>query len=633
VLLLFFYTPQNLHERHGTVDPADLVPLAYHLLLSNPTQLSKLRSKLSHIILDEYQDISVAQHTLIRLVVRGVLDELNGGSKLKLRIPPVLARRQKRESTTDSSFVEVPSLFCAGDTEQSIYGFRGAAPQLSVDGFRNDFPQGIVAHLDKSFRLSRDIWSTVSMLISDDGRQARTKTFRKSPVGLSKVRATLFEALSHSTPEHEVESLKDFLAEELPDEMTGSIHVQGVWDCREEAKHIAMMIRRRAKERTERLSNAWKTSFKGTKASKITDPFEVAIIVRAGNQLDLIKEALENAGLRYADVDGSVKEPIKRLPIFQMKPVVLITMHGSKGEEFDDIYLPGWTEGVFPHPSAVSSNRIDEERRLAYVAISRARDRVHITHAFVRRVLHTGKNLGQKMVTMQVRPSRFLYELVPNGAYTTHDKIDNSDAVEQLEDQKHLPSITWDRSRGSKGGFAGTNLPEYFTKSYDTPLGFTPPEYLDQELLIMERQLELVKNIHNNRHGRAKVPKKLNPNSTTQSSPIILTPTNTTGHEFEQVLDAVNEILAGKHGSCTKHRKTFLSLLKNHFSLSRGKITLFPFTAGLKSTMPTLNRTKVAEIFAEAPLANLSTRPLSQSTALELGLFILFSLRDHVGAS
>lgn len=590
--------------------------------------MSKLRSKLSHIILDEYQDISVAQHTLIRLVVRGVLDELKGGSKIKLHIPPVLARRQKRESIHDSSFVEVPSLFCAGDMEQSIYGFRGAAPQLSVDGFRNDFPQGIVAHLDKSFRLSRDVWSTVSMLISDDGRQARTKTFQKSPVGLSKARSTLFNALSHSTSEHQLESLKDFLTEELSDAMTGSIHVQGVWDCREEAKHIAMMIRRRAKDRTERLSNAWKISFKGKRAAKIADPSEVAIIVRAGNQLDLIKEALGNAGLTYVDVDGSVREPIKRVRIFQMKPVVLITMHGSKGEEFDDIYLPGWTEGVFPHPSAVSSNRIDEERRLAYVAISRARDRVHITHAFVRRVLHTGKNLGQKMVTMQVRPSRFLYELVPNGAYSTNNKIDNSDVLQHLENEKQLPTITWDRSRGSKGGFAGTNLPEHFIKSYDTPRGFTPPEYLDQELLIMERQLELVKNLNNNRDGRAKVTSKRNPLSRTQSSPINLTATNVTGHELEQVLDAVNEILAGKHGSCTKHRKSFLCLLKNNFRLSRGKITLFPFMAELKSTKSVLSRTTVTDLF-ETQWANLATRPLSQSTALELGLFLLFSLRDH----
>ena len=594
--------------------------------------MSKLRSKLSHIILDEYQDISVAQHSLVRLVVRGVLDELKVGSKIKLHIPPVLAQRQKRESSCDSSFVEVPSLFCAGDMEQSIYGFRGAAPQLSVDGFRNDFPQGIVAPLDKSFRLARDVWSTASMLISDDARQSHTKTFQKSPVGLSKARATLFEALSHSTSEHEVDSLKDFLAKELPDEMTGTIHVQGVWDCREEAKHIAMMIRRRAKDRSERISSAWKLSFKDRQASKIRDPSEVAIIVRAGNQLVLIKEALENAGLTYVDVDGLVKEPIKLVPNFQMKPVVLITMHGSKGEEFDDIYLPGWTEGVFPHASAVSSNRIDEERRLAYVAISRARDRVYITHAFVRRVLHTGKNLGQKLVTMQVRPSRFLYELVPNGAYSTNSEIDNSDAVEHSENEKHLPTITWDRSRGSKGGIAGTNLPEHFIESYKSPRGFTPPEYVDQELLIMKRQLELVKNMKNNLHSRTKVTTKLNPVSKSQSSLIILTPTNTTGHEFEQVLEAVNEILAGKHGSCTKHKKTFLSLLKNNFSLSRGKITLFPFTIELKATMPALNRTTVTTFYSEAPTTNLSTRPLSQSTALELGLFLLFSLRDNTDA-
>ena len=43
-----------------------------------------------------------------------------------------------------------------------------------------------------------------------------------------------------------------------------------------------------------------------------------------------------------------------------------MTMHRAKGSELDDVYIAGWSEGTFPHPDAVSSNLIHEERQLGY---------------------------------------------------------------------------------------------------------------------------------------------------------------------------------------------------------------------------------------------------------------------------
>ncbi len=85
--------------------------------------------------------------------------------------------------------------------------------------------------------------------------------------------------------------------------------------------------------------------------------------------------------------------------------VVLMTLHGAKGLEFDSVFLPGWEEGVFPHARAVAEGGqqgLEEERRLAYVGLTRARRRVLVTFAANRRIYSQWQSS---------LPSRFLDEL------------------------------------------------------------------------------------------------------------------------------------------------------------------------------------------------------------------------------
>lgn len=85
--------------------------------------------------------------------------------------------------------------------------------------------------------------------------------------------------------------------------------------------------------------------------------------------------------------------------------VTIMTMHAAKGLEFDHVFLPGWEEGVFPSQRALDEGglaSLEEERRLGYVAITRARRRCTILHAANRRIY------GQWTSSI---PSRFISEL------------------------------------------------------------------------------------------------------------------------------------------------------------------------------------------------------------------------------
>ena len=95
----------------------------------------------------------------------------------------------------------------------------------------------------------------------------------------------------------------------------------------------------------------------------------------------------------------------------------LMTLHSAKGLEFDTVFLPGWEEGLFPHQRSLDENGLaglEEERRLAYVGITRAKQRAYISFAANRRI-HA---LWQSSI-----PSRFVDELPKHHVEVTENAM------------------------------------------------------------------------------------------------------------------------------------------------------------------------------------------------------------------
>ena len=82
--------------------------------------------------------------------------------------------------------------------------------------------------------------------------------------------------------------------------------------------------------------------------------------------------------------------------------VTLMTLHNAKGLEFRAVFLIGMEEGVFPHSRSIEEQGLEEERRLCYVGLTRAQERLVLTHAAARSLW------GSRGYNM---PSRFLDEL------------------------------------------------------------------------------------------------------------------------------------------------------------------------------------------------------------------------------
>ena len=97
------------------------------------------------------------------------------------------------------------------------------------------------------------------------------------------------------------------------------------------------------------------------------------------------------------------KSPQKDTANTDKDRVNIMTMHGSKGLEFETVWLPDLNEGIIPTRSAVTEEQIEEERRMLYVAMTRAKKALIMSYI-------TGNKENRMLPTRFIRPIRDLWE-------------------------------------------------------------------------------------------------------------------------------------------------------------------------------------------------------------------------------
>lgn len=148
--------------------------------------------------------------------------------------------------------------------------------------------------------------------------------------------------------------------------------------------------------------------------------------------------------------------------------VTIMTMHAAKGLEFNYVFLPGWEEGVFPSQRALDEGglaSLEEERRLAYVGITRARRRCTVLHAANRRIY------GQWTSSI---PSRFIEELPPEAitqetTMTGGASLWRANWTEQEDPFAHVARDRPDRSSSRGPGWQRALSTGYETKQARVP--------------------------------------------------------------------------------------------------------------------------------------------------------------------
>lgn len=446
---------------HSLIDFDDMVIRTLGLLKSDPALLSFWQRRFTYCLVDEFQDISPAQYEVVRLISQG-------------------------------------NLYCVGDDDQSIYGFRGAAPD-NVQKFFRDYPDADRIVLDLNFRSPQDVVQASLRVIRVNENRIR-KNFRSAKDGQGQSDAVRLIACRDIADEYErvVTRLLQIRKEEGErawDECAvifrTHLGAQGLLRILKD-RGIPVtgekLVGKALEKKVLRMVLAWYTAASGAdrnprggarpelllagipwigdaelqsslelvrslspahsfaylrKSLHMEDCLlngrkdEEQLLIRvtferlahlaagaaaAGEFARLLKQRLlepEDGSGYFYRAEGPGGQSLKErgaerghLPEEEgpgnseslCGSVHVITMHASKGLEFNHVFLPDLNEGIVPMRRAESPEQIEEERRLFYVAMTRAKEELVLTWT-------------AGTVTSPRRPTRFLEPLIGKPDY------------------------------------------------------------------------------------------------------------------------------------------------------------------------------------------------------------------------
>src|SRR4051794_37913202 len=155
-----------------------------------------------------------------------------------------------------------------------------------------------------------------------------------------------------------------------------------------------MSVMERLRERAEGGAGVGDLLAETLEETGYTEALQAERTIEAQGRLENLEE-LVGVAREYdatADEGGSVEEFLQQLALFSEQDnlrddegiVTLMTLHNAKGLEFGIVFIIGLEDGVFPHMRSIESGDLEEERRLAYVGITRAKRQLYLTHARTR---------------------------------------------------------------------------------------------------------------------------------------------------------------------------------------------------------------------------------------------------------
>ncbi len=393
------------------VDLDDLVRLPVELLRREPSVLRAYRARWRWLLIDEYQDLNARQYEF----VRGLAGDGN------------------------------PNLFAIGDPDQAIYGFRGADVRL-IQQLTADYPRAQEIRLSRSYRCPGVVLQGAGQVLQKDRVLAGTRERMKIHIQqcatdrseadwiatrieqmIGGVRSlSMHSGTSDGATEEGIASFRDFavlcrasamferLAEALGNRGIAYQIVGTEPFYRQEPWLSAISTLRRAAQRGQAVEELASVRQSMQAGASVIEIVRRLLDGRELSELDQRRFArlatpfgADCAGFLRAIVMGQPVDDYDR----DVERVSLMTMHASKGLEFQVVFIPGCEEGLIPFErfGKKSTAELAEEERLFYVAMTRTKRHLILSHANKR--LYHGQILTPRRSPLLDRVERELLEL------------------------------------------------------------------------------------------------------------------------------------------------------------------------------------------------------------------------------